>query len=70
TARKMEEAVQNSPLGSGTFRTKSEIEELFPGLEMVTPGVVECANWWPDGPQLKQYDDAQRYFACGVGRKP
>ncbi|MGH3427018.1 MAG: SAM-dependent methyltransferase, partial [Mycobacteriales bacterium] len=41
TARKMEEAVQNSPLGSGTFRTKSEIEELFPGLEMVTPGVVE-----------------------------
>ncbi|MGH3427019.1 MAG: SAM-dependent methyltransferase, partial [Mycobacteriales bacterium] len=70
TARKMEEAVQNSPLGSGTFRTKSEIEELFPGLEMVTPGVVECANWWPDGPRLKPLRAEERCFACGVGRKP
>lgn len=69
-ARKMEKIFVNSPMGSGTFRTKSEIEGLFPGLEMVTPGVVECANWWPDGPQLKQDDEAQRYFACGVGRKP
>jgi hypothetical protein len=69
-ARRMEKILLNSPMDSGAFRTKSEIEALFPGLEMVTPGVVECVNWWPDGPQLKQYGDAERYIACGVGRKP
>jgi hypothetical protein len=69
-ARKMEKIFLKSPMGSGTFRTKSEIEELFPGLEMVPPGVVECAKWRPDDPQLKQPSDAERYIACGVGRKP
>jgi hypothetical protein len=69
-AREMEEVFVNSPMGSGTFRTKSEIEELFPGLEMIPPGVVECANWWPDGPQLKPLSAPERCIVGGVGRKP
>ncbi|MEA5359497.1 SAM-dependent methyltransferase [Amycolatopsis sp., V23-08] len=70
TARRMEDFFVHSPMGSGTFRTQTEIEELFPGLEMVDPGVTLCADWWPDGPRLKELNVAQRTIAGGVGRKP
>jgi SAM-dependent methyltransferase len=70
TARRMEDFFVHSPMGSGTFRTQKEIEELFPGLEMVDPGVTLCADWWPDGPRLKELNVAQRTIAGGVGRKP
>jgi SAM-dependent methyltransferase len=70
TARRMEDFFVHSPMGSGTFRTQQEIEDLFPGLEMVEPGVTLCADWWPDGPRLKELNVAQRTIAGGVGRKP
>ncbi|SEB37740.1 S-adenosyl methyltransferase [Amycolatopsis tolypomycina] len=70
TARKMEDFFLHSPMGSGTFRTQKEIEDLFAGLEMVPPGVVRCADWWPDGPRLKELNVAQRTIAGGIGRKP
>jgi SAM-dependent methyltransferase len=70
TARKMEDFFVHSPMGSGTFRTQSEIEALFPGLEMVEPGVTLCADWWPDGPRLKELNVAQATIAGGIGRKP
>jgi len=60
----------HSPMGSGTFRTQKEIEDLFPDLDMVPPGVVRCADWWPDGPRLKELNVAQRTIAGGIGRKP
>jgi hypothetical protein len=69
-ARRMEDVFVHSPMGSGVFRTRTEIEGLFPGLEMVQPGVAVCATWWPDGPQLKPLAPAQRCIAGGVGRKP
>ena len=69
-ARKMEDVFLHSPMGSGTFRTQAELEELFPGLEMVTPGVVLCADWWPDGPRIKELNQAQRCISGGIGRKP
>jgi len=70
TARRMEDFFVHSPMGSGTFRTQKEIEDLFPGLDMVPPGVVRCADWWPDGPRLKELNVAQRTIAGGIGRKP
>jgi hypothetical protein len=70
TARDAEEAFLHSPMGSGTFRTHDEILELFEGLEIVEPGLVRCADWWPDGPQLKPLTAAQRCIAGAVGRKP
>ncbi len=70
TARKMEDFFLHSPMGSGTFRTRKEIEDLFPGLEMIEPGVTLCADWWPDGPRLKELNVAQRTISGGVGRKP
>lgn len=69
-ARRMEDVFLHSPMGSGVFRTRSEIEGMFPGLEMVEPGVVVCSKWWPDGPLLKPLAPAQRCIAGGVGRKP
>nr|WP_240477261.1 SAM-dependent methyltransferase [Jiangella muralis] len=68
-ARHMEEHFRGSPMGSGTFRTKAEIEELFDGLEMVDPGVTLCARWWPDGPELNHLSQAQECIAGGVGVK-
>jgi SAM-dependent methyltransferase len=68
-ARKMEDVFLHSPMGSGTFRTKAEIEELFADLEMIEPGVKLCAEWWPDGPQIKQLNEAQRTISGGIGRK-
>ncbi|MDT7746014.1 MAG: hypothetical protein QOE59_5092 [Actinomycetota bacterium] len=69
-ARRMEDVFVHSPMGSGVFRTRAEIEGLFPGLQMVEPGVVVCATWWPDGPLLKPLAPAQRCIAGGVGQKP
>ncbi|MEC3977038.1 SAM-dependent methyltransferase [Amycolatopsis sp. H20-H5] len=75
TAREMEKFFIHSPMGSGSFATKPEIEALFGDLEMVdtsvlgNPGVSLCADWWPDGPRLKELNAAQRTIAGGVGRK-
>ncbi len=69
-ARRMEEIFVHSPMGSGAFRTRAEIEGMLPGLELVEPGLVECAKWWPDGPQIKPLDQVSYCIAGAVGRKP
>ncbi|HET6503642.1 MAG TPA: SAM-dependent methyltransferase [Amycolatopsis sp.] len=69
-ARRMEKAFRHSMMGSGSFRTQTEIEELFPGLELVSPGVVRCVDWWPDGPVVTPLSQVQQCIAGGVGRKP
>ncbi|MFP5068096.1 SAM-dependent methyltransferase [Pseudonocardia nantongensis] len=68
-ARRMEQVFVHSPMGSGRFRTRAELEGLFPGLDMIEPGVVPCFQWWPDGPQISQEDPVQRCIAGGVGVK-
>ncbi|MDQ4032413.1 MAG: SAM-dependent methyltransferase, partial [Actinomycetota bacterium] len=37
-ARRMEQVFLHSPLGSGWFRTRTEIESMLPGLELIEPG--------------------------------
>lgn len=69
-ARKMEEVFQHSPMGSGTFRTRTELMDLLDGLELVHPGLVRCADWWPDGPRHKPLSPVQHCVAGAVGRKP
>ncbi|MDQ2879771.1 MAG: SAM-dependent methyltransferase [Actinomycetota bacterium] len=69
-ARKMERLFMHSPMGSGRFRTNAEIEGMLPGLELIDPGLVECVNWWPDGPRIKPLDPVQYCIAGAVGRKP
>jgi SAM-dependent methyltransferase len=65
-----QDAVAKGSLGGATARTESEIRELLTGLELVEPGVVLLANWWPDGPNLKPLNTAQRLIAGAVARKP
>lgn len=69
-ARRMEDVFVHSPLGSGVFRTKSEILAMLPGLELIEPGFSRLVDWWPDGPRLKPYLPSQRCLAGAVARKP
>jgi hypothetical protein len=69
-ARKMEHVFLHSPMGSGVFRTRTEIEGMFPGLELVEPGLVRCTDWWPDGPRITPLDPIQHCIVGAVGRKP
>ncbi|MGH3975690.1 MAG: SAM-dependent methyltransferase [Pseudonocardiaceae bacterium] len=69
-ARRMEQVLLHSPLGSGWFRTRTEIERMFTGLEMIEPGLVRCVDWWPDGPRIKPLDAVQHCIVGAVGYKP
>jgi SAM-dependent methyltransferase len=69
-ARKMEQSFLHSPMGSGVFRTRAEIEGMLPGLELVEPGLTLCVEWWPDGPRIKPLDPVQHCIVGAVGRKP
>jgi len=68
-ARKMEEIFIHSPMGSGSFRTRAQIESMLPGLELVPPGLVMCAGWWPDGPRVKPLPPVSYCIVGAVGRK-
>ncbi|MFJ8039242.1 SAM-dependent methyltransferase [Kitasatospora sp. NPDC096147] len=70
TARKLEQAFLHSMMGSGTFSTRADLERLFGGLEMVHPGLVPCADWWPDTPYHGPRTAGRRCIAGGVARKP
>lgn len=69
-ARRMEDIFVHSPMGSGMFRTGAQIMEMIEGLELVEPGLVRCADWWPDGPRVTPMSPVQYCIAGAVGRKP
>jgi hypothetical protein len=69
-SRRLERAFLHSPMGRGVFRTRTEIEGMLAGLELIDPGLVLCADWWPDGPRVKPLDTVQRCIVGAVGRKP
>ncbi|BBG01373.1 MULTISPECIES: SAM-dependent methyltransferase [Pseudonocardia] len=68
-ARRVEDLLVHSPMGSGYFRTMARIRELFGGLDLVEPGIVACHRWWPEGPQLTPENAVQRCVVGGVGIK-
>jgi hypothetical protein len=69
-ARRMEDIFIHSPMGSGAFRTRAQIEGMLAGLELVEPGLVRCADRWPDGPRVKPMSAVQYCIAGAVGREP
>ena len=69
-ARRLEEMFVHSPMGSGRFRTRAEIAGLFPGLQMLEPGLTVATRWRPDTASDGPLAPAQRCIAGGVGRKP
>jgi len=68
-ARRMEDVFLHSPMGTGVFRTHEQITEMFCGLELIEPGLVRCADWWPDGPRIKALDPVSYCIAGAVARK-
>ena len=57
-------------MGSGVFRTRAEIKGMLPGLELIEPGLIECASWRPDGPRSSRPLEAVQHCMVGaVGRK-
>jgi hypothetical protein len=75
-ARGLEEAFLTGPMGSGRFRTKAELSEFLPGLEIIPPGPGKPADWelsdlwWPEGPSTRPLNAVQRCSAAAVARKP
>jgi hypothetical protein len=57
--------------GMGSFsRSREKILAMLDGLELLEPGLVPLADWWPDGPRLRPLAPMQRLALGAVGRKP
>lgn len=75
-ARRMEDVFVHSPMGSGKFRTRAQIEDFLAGLDLVEPGKGQppqlelCDNWWPDGPKIRPLNQVEHCITAAVGRKP
>jgi S-adenosyl methyltransferase len=68
-AHAIERAFLHGGLGSGRFRTWSELRRYFEGLEMVEPGLVYANDWRPD-PYTLVDGPVHTLYAAGIGRKP
>lgn len=58
----------------GTSRTRSEVERFFAGLELLDPGVVWSAEWWPDPDEPVEAAESPEFSGgrgawAGVGRR-
>jgi hypothetical protein len=51
------------------LRTLAEAEELFTGLELVEPGIVQVHTWRPDGAGTEVVRDAAIAMYGAVARK-
>lgn len=69
-ATETEQILLGGALGSGRFRTRTEIEHLFTGLELLPPGVTHLADWWPDGPQTRPLALPRQLMLGGLARTP
>ncbi|MFE2376814.1 SAM-dependent methyltransferase [Streptomyces sp. NPDC059398] len=51
------------------LRTRTEVEALFAGLDLVEPGVVPMTSWRPDAGDVVPPENGTNMYA-GVARKP
>jgi hypothetical protein len=56
-------------MGTGWFRSREEIAGCFGGLEMLEPGLVAVADWWPDGPRDGPLNAFHQLLVGAVARK-
>ncbi|MBP2321835.1 hypothetical protein JOF56_002220 [Kibdelosporangium banguiense] len=52
------------------FRTRDQILAMLNGLDILDPGLVPLATWWPDGPRLNPLAPLQRLALGAVAHKP
>lgn len=69
-AKRLERAFTEMGVGSGWYRTREQQLEYFSGLELVEPGLVGLADWWPAGPPTRPRWPEERLMLGGVGYKP
>ena len=69
-AERLERAFLNSALGSGRFRSRTEIASYLEGMDLVDPGLVPPAAWRPDDPEQEPLDPVQRLMLGALARKP
>ncbi|MCX2731800.1 SAM-dependent methyltransferase [Saccharopolyspora sp. NFXS83] len=73
--RRIRESMLAHGLDADHFRSREQIERLFPGLELVpsgpnsADGLVPLLDWWPDGPLLTEPGPVQRCIIGAVGVK-
>jgi S-adenosyl methyltransferase len=53
----------------GWLRTREELLAMLSGVDLVEPGLVTQADWWPDGPRQRPLGRTQRLVVGAVGRK-
>jgi SAM-dependent methyltransferase len=68
-ARLLETSFQGTGLGS-VYRSRSQIESFFDGLDLLRPGLAYLHEWWPDGPRLTPLSELNFLTLGGVARKP
>lgn len=68
TADTVKDRVRALGMDSGYWRDYDHVLSFFDGLEMVPPGLVRAAEWYPPGPPHLEALDYVMYG--GVGRKP
>jgi S-adenosyl methyltransferase len=54
----------------GWLRTRDELLAMLSGVDLIEPGLVIQADWWPDGPRQRPLGPTQRLAVGAVGRKP
>ncbi|MET0136517.1 MAG: SAM-dependent methyltransferase [Kibdelosporangium sp.] len=53
----------------GWFRSREAIEAMMAPVQLLEPGLVTLADWWPDGPRLRPLGPTQRLALGALGRK-
>ena len=68
-AKELEAKVREAGMGSGFWRKRAQIEEMFGGLELLEPGLVELDDWWPAGPRTRDLWPEEHLMLGGVAVK-
>ncbi|EIF00544.1 SAM-dependent methyltransferase [Saccharomonospora glauca] len=68
-ARELENKVREAGLGSGYWRKREQIEDMFAGLELLSPGLVRLDDWWPAGPRTREPWPEEHLMLGGVAVK-
>jgi hypothetical protein len=67
---RVKEAYRAADLIPVQFRTADRIGAMLTGLDLLEPGLVPVADWWPDGPRYRPLTPIQQLLIGGIGRKP
>jgi hypothetical protein len=64
------EAAMQRGLGRSQFRTLEQVRELFGGLELIEPGLVQVPDWRPDpGTMSARFHPVLTLACAGLARK-